>query len=62
MRFLSTTLILVSAIGLTGCVFEPVGRRPPPPPPLDYGRPPPPPDYARPPPPDYPPPPPSRGY
>lgn len=62
MRFLSTTLILVSAIGLAGCIIEPPPRRPPPPPPLDYGRPPPPPaEYGRPPPPDYPAPPP-RGY
>jgi hypothetical protein len=62
MRFLGTTLILVSAIGLTGCIVEAPPRRPPAPPALDYGRPPPPPaDYGRPPPPDYPAPPP-RGY
>jgi hypothetical protein len=54
MRFLNTALILLSAIGLTGCIVEQPQRRPPPPPPLDYGRPPPPPaDYGRPPPPGY---------
>jgi hypothetical protein len=60
MRFLSTAVILMSAIGLTGCIVETPVNRPPPPPPLDYGRPPPPPppDYGRPPPPpDRPPPP-----
>jgi hypothetical protein len=65
MRFLSASLILMSAIGLTGCIVEPPPRRPPPPPPLDYDRRPPPPpvdyDHRPPPPPDYPGPPP-RGY
>jgi len=61
MRFLSTAVILISAIGLAGCIVETPVNRPPPPPPLDYGRPPPPPppgDYGQPPPPpDRPPPP-----
>ncbi len=57
MRRLKTTVILVSAIGLTGCVVEAPVHRPPPPPRLEYERPPPPPvDYGRPPPPDRPPP------
>ncbi|WP_428537924.1 hypothetical protein [Rhodopila sp.] len=56
MRFPGFVLILASAIGLTGCVFEGPPRRPPPPPVVEYGRPPPPPprDYDRRyPPPDY---------
>jgi hypothetical protein len=55
MRFPGSALILLSAIGLTGCIIETPPRRPPPPPPIEYGRPPPPPvEYGRPPPPvDY---------
>jgi hypothetical protein len=61
MRSARSALILISMIGLTGCVIETPAHRPPPPPPLEYGRPPPPPvDYGRPPPPDMPPPP--RAY
>nr|WP_294505754.1 hypothetical protein [uncultured Rhodopila sp.] len=40
MRYPRSALLLLMAIGLTGCVVEPP-RRPPPPP--EYGRPPPPP-------------------
>jgi hypothetical protein len=57
MRFPGFAVVLISAIGLTGCIVEPPPRRPPPPPPLEYGRPPPP-DYRGPPPSDYRPPPP----
>ena len=58
MRLLYRSLMLISTIGLAGCVIEPAPRRPPPPPPLEYGRPPPPPPgYGYPPPPPaYPPP------
>jgi hypothetical protein len=48
MRLARSALLLMVAIGLTGCIVE-QPRRPPPPP--EYGRPPPPPPpgYGRPP-------------
>jgi hypothetical protein len=56
MRLPGSALLIVSALGLSGCIVETPPRRPPPPPPLEYDRRPPPPpvDYdRRPPPPDY---------
>ena len=58
MRVAAFALVMLPAIGLTGCIVEEPRR--PPPPPYDYDRRPPPPayDYDRRPPPDYPGPPP----